>query len=115
MPTKKAISVADSPPDTSQEWEQSFLELVAIGKRERGPHSSGAKLAEHAAYQQIIGMGPEVVPLLLRELARDPDHWFRVLHALTGVDPVPPESRGKVREMAEAWLRWGRKQGYLWK
>jgi hypothetical protein len=66
----------------------------------------------HPAYQQIIGIGPAAVPLLLRELERDVDHWFWALKAITGVDPVPPASRGKVREMAAAWLRWGRDQGY---
>jgi hypothetical protein len=95
-------------------WQREFAELVALWKRERGPHSSSAKLAEHPAYQQIIAMGPDVIPLLLRELERQPDHWFRALHALTGTDPVPPESQGKVREMAAAWLRWGREQGYQW-
>ncbi len=88
-----------------------FHDLVSAWKRERGPHSSSARLAEHPAYQQIIGMGPEVIPLLLGELEREPDHWFRALHALTGADPVPAESRGKVREMAAAWLRWGASRG----
>src|SRR5947209_710243 len=96
------------------EWQQRFLDLVALWKRERGPYSSSARLAEHPAYQQIIGMGAEVVPLLLRELEREPDHWFRALHALTGADPVPASSRGNVREMAQAWVRWGRDQGYQW-
>jgi hypothetical protein len=50
------------------EWEQRFLDLVATWKRERGPHSSSARLAEHPAYQQIIDMGPEVIPLLLNLL-----------------------------------------------
>jgi hypothetical protein len=59
-------------------------------------------------------MGPEVVPWLLRKLEREPDHWFRALHALTGADPVPAESCGKVREMAQAWLRWARAHGYEW-
>jgi hypothetical protein len=94
------------------EWEQRFHDLVSLWKRERGPHSSSARLAEHPAYQQILSMGPEVVPLLLRELEHEPDHWFRALHHLTGANPVPPESRGKVREMAAAWLRWGREQRY---
>lgn len=94
--------------------EQRFHDLVATWKRERGPHSSSARLAEHPAYRAIIAMGPEVVPWLLRELEREPDHWFRALYALTGVNPVPPESRGRIREMAEAWLRWGRQQGYQW-
>jgi hypothetical protein len=101
-----------SPPSAvggdGQDRERRFHELVAIWKRERGPHSSSARLAEHPAYQGIIAMGPAVVPLLLRELEREPDHWFRALHALTGADPVPVASRGKIREMASAWLQWGR-------
>ena len=66
-------AVSDSPETTTTkgpEREQRFQELVLTWKRERGPHSSSAKLAEHPAYQQIIRMGPEVVPLLLRELER---------------------------------------------
>lgn len=94
--------------------EKRFEELATRWKRERGPHSSSARLAEHPAYQSIIAMGIDVVPLLLRELDREPDHWFRALSALTGADPVPTESRGKLREMADAWLGWGRAAGYEW-
>src|SRR5262249_60887558 len=96
----------------AEEWERRFLELAATWKRERGPHSSSARLTDHLAYRAIIALGPEVVPLLLRELERAPDHWFRALHALTGADPVAPESRGKLREMAAAWLRRGQERGY---
>lgn len=99
---------------TDPELERQFLDLAATWKRERGPHSSSARLAEHPAYQRIIGMGPDVVSLLLRELEREPDHWFRALHALMGADPVPLKGRGMPREMAQAWLRWGRNQGYRW-
>src|SRR5262245_31074618 len=96
------------------DWRRRFAELVAQWKSERGPFSSSAQPAAHPAYQQIIGLEPEVVPLLLQELEREPDHWFRALHALTGADPVPAASRGRVGEMAAAWLRWGREQGYHW-
>jgi hypothetical protein len=94
--------------------DQRFAELASQWKRERGPHASSARLAEHPAYQAIISLGPDAVPMLLRELEREPDHWFRALAALTGADPVPPESRGKLGAMAEAWLGWGRAQGYQW-
>jgi hypothetical protein len=66
------------------------------------------------SYQRIIGLGPAVLPLLLRELEREPDHWFWALKAIAGEDPVPGASRGKVREMARAWVEWGRQQGYQW-
>jgi hypothetical protein len=108
--TDRGAASATAGPDL----ERRFVALVAAWKRERGPHSSSAHLAEHPAYKEIIGMGPEVIPLLLRELERKPDHWFRALHALTGANPVSSESQGKVREMAAAWVRWGREQGYQW-
>jgi hypothetical protein len=114
MSEKGSVGLPGRTGTAGPEGEQRFADLVGRWKRERGPHSSSARLAEHPAYQQIIGMGPEVVPLLLRELEREPDHWFRALHVLTGADPVPAESRGQVDEMAAAWVRWGREQGYQW-
>ena len=104
--TKKAVA--------EKNLDQRFGELATQWKRERGPHSSSARLAEHPAYQAIIALGSDAVPLLLRELDRQPDHWFRALAALTGANPVPPECRGKLRDMADAWLSWGRAQGYEW-
>ena len=100
------------PGAAASEWEQRFLDLVKLWKRERGPYSSSAQLAQHPAYQQIIDMGPEVVPLLLRELEREPDHWFIALEEITGADPVSPGSNGNVKEMAQAWARWGEAEGY---
>lgn len=67
----------------------------------------------HPAYQRIIGLGPAVIPLILADLARQPDHWFWALKALTGEDPVSPGDRGKMAAMSEAWLRWGRANGYI--
>jgi len=64
-------------------------------------------------YQQIIGMGAPVVPLILEELQREPDHWFWALEAITQENPVPKEALGKVLQMAQAWVEWGKNQGYL--
>jgi hypothetical protein len=71
-------------------------------------------MVNHPAYQEIISLGPAVVPLILRELEQRPAQWFHALHALTGADPMDPADRGKVREIAEAWLHWGRENGYQW-
>jgi hypothetical protein len=70
-------------------------------------------MASHPAYQEIIGMGQKVVPLLLTELKRKPDFWFVALREITGENPVPPESAGRIEEMARAWLKWGRSKGYI--
>jgi hypothetical protein len=91
-----------------------FQELARQWKAERGPTSSVRKMASHPAYRQIVGLGKAVVPLLLAELERQPDHWFLALYEITGVDPVPAESRGRLHEMAAAWLRWGKEHGFTW-
>ena len=77
-------------------------------KLERNPTSSMAKQVAHPAYQMIIGMGKDVLPYILSELADENDHWYWALKAITREDPVPQELRGNMSEMRDAWLRWGR-------
>ncbi len=89
-----------------------FEELARRWKRETAHISNAGKKALHPAYQEIIGMGMAAVPLLLAELNREPDDWFWALNAITGASPVPAESRGNVRQMADAWIQWGFSQGY---
>jgi hypothetical protein len=91
-----------------------FQDLVRKWKAERGPTSSVAKMAAHPAYREIVSLGRSAVPLLLAELERAPDHWFVALHEITGADPVPKESQGRLKEMAAAWLQWGRANGISW-
>jgi hypothetical protein len=103
-------------PPTSPELhlEKVFDELAQRWRRERGPSSSTTEIALCPSYQRIIGLGPQVLPFLFRELERDPDHWFWALKSITGADPVPNSSRGKLHEMAHHWLEWGRQQGFRW-
>jgi|SRR5690348_3727407 hypothetical protein len=75
--------------------------------------SSVSQMAMHPAYQEVIGMGRAAVPFLLKELQQQPQHWFWALRAITGDDPIRPEQRGKMGEMAAAWLQWGREHGYI--
>jgi hypothetical protein len=94
------------------EYRTRFERLVQRWKSETAHISNAGKKALHPAYQEIIGMGMAAVPLLLAELNREPDDWFWALHAVTGATPVPPESRGNVRKMADAWIQWGCSRGY---
>lgn len=91
--------------------EQRFRELAKKWHKETRFISSVTKMVTHPAYLRIIGMGPEAVPLLLRELERTRDHWFVALHAITGKDPAP--SGASFDEAVEAWLAWGRQNGYM--
>ncbi|HKI38296.1 MAG TPA: hypothetical protein VKA46_40985 [Gemmataceae bacterium] len=94
--------------------EEKFQQLAAIWRAETCYLSSTTAMVNHPAYQEIIGLGPSVVPLVLRELEQRPAQWFSALRALTGADPMDPADRGKVRKIADAWLRWGRANGYQW-
>jgi hypothetical protein len=93
--------------------ERKFHRFVREWKAAVGPSSSAVQMTMHPAYQQIIGIGEPAIPLLLHELQRDPDHWFWALHAITGENPVPAESRGRLDGMADAWLDFGRRHGYV--
>ncbi len=75
--------------------------------------SASDDLILHPAYQQIIGMGPPAVPLLLEELKRQPDLLFWALVAITGEDPVPADGKGNLELMAATWLDWGRRNGHV--
>lgn len=97
---------------TEQQLEQKFKRLATEWKRATAILSAGDVICMHPAYQQIIGMGPAVLPLIFRELERDVDHWFWALHSITGVDPLPESSHGNMNEMARTWLAWGRENGF---
>lgn len=89
-----------------------FAALVREWKIGRNALSTAKRMAEHPAYQAIIRLGREAVPLIIEELRREPDHWFIALHVITGASPVPEESRGKLSEMTRAWVEWWEREGH---
>lgn len=103
------INSATNPPSL----ETQFRALVRQWKKDTETDSSIARMIRHPAYQEIVCMGEPVVPLLLAELKKEPDFWFAALQQITGADPAPKSSAGKIKEMAKAWLDWGRDKGFL--
>ena len=93
--------------------QKQFNRLAEQWTRETGHESFIQRAALHPAYQQIIGMGPRVIPLILRDLEETHRQWFWALRAITGQSPIPDESKGNVRKMTEAWLDWGRLNHYI--
>ena len=91
--------------------EELFNSLSATWESETRHLSSLSEKAVHPAYQRIIGLGPQVVPILIERLRKKPGWWFWALRALTGVDPVPEASRGRPTLMAEAWTNWWDSEG----
>jgi hypothetical protein len=94
--------------------EEKLQRLAAVWQAETAYVSSSDDLVAHPAFQEIVGMGPAVIPLLLRELEKHTGHWHRALRLITRTDPVPPADGGNIDKAAEAWLRWGKEQGYEW-
>ena len=91
--------------------EKKFQRLAAVWRAETAYTSSSSELVAHPAFQEIVGMGPAIIPILLRELEQRTGHWHRALRRITGIDPVPPTDQGNIAMVAEAWLRWSREQG----
>ena len=98
-------------PDAATEQ---FQRLAAAVHEECAYFSSMHQVAQHPAYVEIVGMGPRALPLILKELERRPAHWFWALHAITQENPVLPEHRGVIAEMAQDWLNWAEEKGLQW-
>jgi hypothetical protein len=94
--------------------EEKFQRLAAEWQKAVAHHSSTTLRNSHPAYQKIIGLGPAVVPPLLRDLERNHTHWFDALRQITGANPISPSSAGNIPQMVEAWLRWAKANGYRW-
>jgi hypothetical protein len=89
-----------------------FNVLAEQWERETSHLSSPSRKAVHPAYQAIIRMGADVVPLILQRMKKRGGHWFWALSALTGENPIPKTSHGAISEMRDAWLAWGREREY---
>ncbi len=94
-----------------QELEETFDALVEQWRGDTLFVSSTTEIVMHAAYQRIIGLGPQVLPFIFRELQARPGQWFWALHAITGDDPL--EDGDSFATMTSKWLKWGREHGYI--
>jgi hypothetical protein len=75
--------------------------------------SSTTDIAMHPDYQSIVGMGPEALPMIVKELRDNSGHWYWALKAISNEDPVPPCDRGAIKRMKIAWLRWAEQKGII--
>lgn len=91
---------------------QRFTELADLWERETVLLSNSDRKAAHPAHREIVNMGESAVPLILERISSQGGHWFYALRAITGANPIQPADRGNVSAMQEAWLEWGRFNGY---
>lgn len=59
-----------------------------------------------------MDLGKDVIPLILSKMKEEPGHWFDALTSLTGANPIKNNQRGKIKEMTNAWVKWGKRHGY---
>jgi hypothetical protein len=111
MPTVQAKNTTAALPETLAE---KFHRLANAWTEAVAHLSSSTRRENHLIYQEIIALGPAVVPLLFFDLEKNQRHWFTALSAITGADPVPEEDAGKILKMSHAWLTWGKENGYRW-
>jgi len=64
-------------------------------------------------YQAILREGKEVLPLIFHELRKDPN-WelLSLIGEITKLNIVPEESRGKLDEITEIFLKWADENEY---
>ena len=90
-----------------------FDELFQKWQAETALLSSGTAIVSNTAYTQIIGMGEIVIPFILMQLQKNPQHLFFALYQITGENPIPLSHAGNLEKMTADWLDWGYKKGYF--
>lgn len=98
---------------TPEEVERRFGILLEQWTRETHFESNYSRLMAHPAYRKILGLGPQVVPLLLKNLVHGSGPWLAALEDITGENPIRVEHEHDARLMVEDWLEWGRRHGII--
>jgi hypothetical protein len=114
MPNQLLNDAEDLQHERSKHYGEEFHRLAADWHRATDHISSMERASKHPAYQEIIGLGREVVPFLLRDLADNHTHWFAALEAITGARPTTAATAGNIPKMVETWLSWAKDNGYQW-
>lgn len=75
--------------------------------------SSSTEIHNNKNYQEIIRLGPKVLPYILNDLKVSDGLWFNALSNITGLNPIPPNYYGNFNMMRDIWLSWGRENKYI--
>lgn len=105
-------------PDTVQflrqpkEVERIFAQLLEQWSHDTRVTSDQVAVLMHPAHLRIIGLGPQVLPCISKNLSEGGGPWFVALEAIVGENPFASTS-SKANQMRNDWLAWGREHGYL--
>jgi hypothetical protein len=78
-------------------------------------HNRGKSVLDYDdfSYLQIIGMGPPVVPSLLKAVEEGEGFWYFALKCITSREAETPNMHGDPEAIRQAWIEWGKKHGQL--
>lgn len=91
-------------PRPSQSLYKKFNQLVEQWTQDIMFTSSSHDIIFHWAYQQVIGFGPQVIPLIYEEMLAGELHWSWALYAITGEDAAT--GTDSPRAATEVWIKW---------
>ena len=94
------------------ELEKEFKELSELWYGDTKKMSFIRQKAIHPAYQKIIGMGWNALPLILRELKTRGGDWLWAIEAIVR-NENPAEGMTNFKEAVAAWLAWGRENLHI--
>src|SRR5438045_993176 len=78
----------DNRETTPDATEEEFGTFSKKWREEVGAESSLSRITGNMNYLRIISLGKKAVPLILRDLQREPAPWFLALRAITGEQDV---------------------------
>lgn len=99
------------PRQAADELRATFDYLAAKWHAETAMESLQGRKAMNFAYQCIIGMGQDAVPLILESLSAEVDDWFWALTAIARENIAA--GTHTMAEAADAWLQWGKANKYV--
>lgn len=84
-------------------------------KLETSCMSSTTNMIKHPLAQRLIAHDDAIVTHLLKEIEKKGGDvlWFSILWKIVGGPEIPEKDRGRTKKMGEAWIKWGKLNGYL--
>jgi len=68
-------------------------------------------MEKHPAFQKLVDLGPEIIPLAMERLKKDLGvFWFLVLMKLID-NPPDTHVEGDMAEMKRRWIQWEKEAG----
>jgi hypothetical protein len=110
-PAKKQVALVSI--STARDVSGEFRVLAKEWREETGADSSLTRITSHPDYLRIIALGRRAIPLILKELRKQPEPWFVALRAITGEQNIGKQHVGNFAQIAREWIRWGEANGHI--